>query len=93
MLQNFFESEDNYVGALSVVLHYSKALTAALSSSQPVLTKEEISCIFFHIPQLHFHHAEFLQNIKSIKLVESNLIQVFMKTKFRLQLIEETLLF
>ncbi|KZS09651.1 putative Active breakpoint cluster region-related protein [Daphnia magna] len=76
VLQNFFDSEENYVGALNVVLHYSKALTAALMSSQPVLTKEEIACIFFHIPQLHFNHSEFLQNIKSIKLVDSNLIQV-----------------
>jgi hypothetical protein len=76
VVQNFFDSEENYVGALNVVLHYSKALTAALTSSQPVLTKEEIACIFFHIPQLHFKHSEFLQSIKSIKLVDSNLIQV-----------------
>ncbi|XP_046636503.1 active breakpoint cluster region-related protein-like [Daphnia pulicaria] len=76
VLQNFFDSEENYVGALNVVLHYSKALTAALNSSQPVLTKEEIACIFFHIPQLHFNHSEFLQSIKSIKLVDSNLIQI-----------------
>lgn len=76
VLQNFFESEENYVAALYVLLHYSKALTAALTSSQPVISKEEIACIFFHIPHLHSHHSEFLQHIKSIKLGDTNLMQV-----------------
>lgn len=76
MLQNFFESEENYVRALNVVLHYSKALTAALTSSQPVISKDEIAGIFFHIPQLHNHHSDFLQRIKNIKLEDSNLHQV-----------------
>lgn len=76
MLQNFFDSEENYVAALNVVLHYSKALTAALNSSQPVIAKEEIACIFFHIPELYLHHSEFLQQIKSSKVADWNLIQV-----------------
>ncbi len=76
VLQNFFDSEENYVAALNVVLHYSKALTAALNSSQPVIAKEEIACIFFHIPELYLHHSEFLQQIKSSKVADWNLIQV-----------------
>lgn len=76
VLQNFLESEENYVGALNVVLHYSKAITAALNSSQPVLTKDEISCIFHHVPQLHGKHSEFLQQLKHSSVAEWNLIQV-----------------
>lgn len=73
------------MGALNVVLNYSKALKAALNSSQPVLSKEEIDCIFFHIPELHLHHSEFLKHIKNVKLTDSNLIQVSLGSglKFR----------
>ena len=76
VLQNFFDSEENYVAALNVLLHYSKALLAAVTSSQPVITKEEISCIFFHVPELYLHHSEFLTQIKCTKVAEWNLIQV-----------------
>jgi len=76
VLQNFFDSEEIYVGALSVCLQYSKALTVSLNSSQPIISKEEISCIFFHIPQLHSHHSEFLQKFKAAKLTDWNLAHV-----------------
>ena len=76
VLQNFFDSEEIYVGALSVCLQYSKALTLSLSSSQPIISKEEINCIFFHIPQLYSLHSEFLQKFKATKLTDWNLIHV-----------------
>lgn len=78
VLQNFFDGEESYVAALNVMLHYSKALTAALNSSQPVITREEIACIFFQIPKLYLHHSEFLHQIKSSKVTEWNLIQVLL---------------
>ena len=76
ILKNFVDCEDVYVDALSVAIQYSKALTANITSSQPVISQDEITCIFFQIPELYRHHSEFLQLLRMAESNEWNMTQV-----------------
>ena len=57
ILNSIVESEAIYLECLSVSLQYMKAMRVTLTTTQPVIPKEDFEIIFFKVPELHeFHH-------------------------------------
>lgn len=65
ILRNIIGSETDYVGWLSVLIKYMKAIQATLSTSQRIATETELNTIFYKIPDLHTLHSTFLDDLKS----------------------------
>lgn len=65
IVQSIITSEESYVECLNKMVKYMKAINATLTTSQPVITKEENQTIFFKIEDIYNVHNEFLKNLKS----------------------------
>ncbi|XP_037294448.1 active breakpoint cluster region-related protein isoform X2 [Manduca sexta] len=65
IITSIIESETVYVECLYVMEKYMNAIKATLSTSQPVITEEEFSTIFYKISELHELHKNFLEGLKN----------------------------
>nr|XP_045609928.1 active breakpoint cluster region-related protein-like isoform X2 [Procambarus clarkii]XP_045609929.1 active breakpoint cluster region-related protein-like isoform X2 [Procambarus clarkii]XP_045609930.1 active breakpoint cluster region-related protein-like isoform X2 [Procambarus clarkii] len=64
IISSIVESETIYLECLDVVLQYMKALKATLTTSQPVISPDDFSTVFYRITELHAAHSEFLEGLK-----------------------------
>ncbi len=64
ILNSIVDSEAIYLEGLSVMLQYMKAMKVTMSTSQPVIPKEDFEIIFYKIPDLHELHYTFLESLK-----------------------------
>ena len=64
ILNSIVDSEAAYLECLSVVLQYMKAMKVTLTTSQPVIPREEFDAIFFKIPELHDLHFAFHESLR-----------------------------
>merc|ERR1719410_2912122 len=64
ILNSIVESEAIYLECLSVSLQYMKAMKVTLSTTQPVIPKEDFDVIFFKVPELHEFHHHFHESLK-----------------------------
>ncbi|KAG7489339.1 breakpoint cluster region protein [Solea senegalensis] len=59
VLSGILASEETYLGHLEALLIPMKPLKAAATTSQPMLTIQQIETIFFKVPELHEIHKDF----------------------------------
>uniref|UniRef100_A0A3Q3N4C2 Uncharacterized protein n=1 Tax=Mastacembelus armatus TaxID=205130 RepID=A0A3Q3N4C2_9TELE len=59
VLSGILASEETYLSHLEALLIPMKPLRAAATTSQPMLTIQEIETIFFKVPELHEIHKDF----------------------------------
>ncbi|XP_069939387.1 active breakpoint cluster region-related protein-like isoform X2 [Cherax quadricarinatus] len=64
IISSIVESETIYLECLDVVLQYMKALKATLTTSQPVISPDDFSTVFYRITELHAAHSDFLDGLK-----------------------------
>ncbi|XP_063603543.1 breakpoint cluster region protein-like isoform X1 [Penaeus indicus] len=64
IISSIVESETIYLECLDVVLQYMKALKATLTTSQPVISPDDFSTVFYRISELHAAHSAFLQGLR-----------------------------
>ncbi|KAB7504174.1 Breakpoint cluster region protein [Armadillidium nasatum] len=64
IISSILESETIYLECLDVVLQYMKALKATLTTSQPVISPDDFSTVFYRIPELHAAHSSFLKGLR-----------------------------
>ncbi len=64
ILNSIVENEAIYLEGLSVVLQYMKAMKVTMSTSQPVIPREDFDVIFYKIPELHELHYTFHESLK-----------------------------
>ena len=64
ILNSMVDSEAAYLECLSVMLQYMKAMKVTLTTSQPVIPREEFDVIFYKIPDLHDLHFTFHESLK-----------------------------
>ena len=64
ILNSIVDSEAAYLECLSVVLQYMKAMKVTLTTSQPVIPRDEFDAIFYKIPELHDLHFTFHESLK-----------------------------
>ncbi|XP_051829347.1 breakpoint cluster region protein isoform X1 [Antechinus flavipes] len=63
VLSAILDSEKTYLGHLEALLLPMKPLKAAATTSQPVLTGQQIETIFFNVPELYEIHKEFYDGL------------------------------
>ncbi|XP_072455715.1 breakpoint cluster region protein isoform X1 [Notamacropus eugenii] len=63
VLSAILDSEKTYLGHLEALLLPMKPLKAAATTSQPVLTGQQIDTIFFKVPELYEIHKEFYDGL------------------------------
>ncbi|KAK7800420.1 hypothetical protein U0070_009996 [Myodes glareolus] len=63
VLSGILASEETYLGHLEALLLPMKPLKAAATTSQPVLTSQQIETIFFKVPELYEIHKEFYDGL------------------------------
>ncbi|XP_061459012.1 breakpoint cluster region protein isoform X2 [Rhineura floridana] len=63
VLSGILASEETYLGHLEALLLPMKPLKAAATTSQPVLTSQQIETIFFKVPELHEIHKDFYDGL------------------------------
>ncbi|XP_051956190.1 breakpoint cluster region protein isoform X1 [Xyrauchen texanus] len=63
VLSGILASEETYLSHLEVLLLPMKPLKAAATTSQPVLTVQQIETIFFKVPELYEIHKEFYDGL------------------------------
>uniref|UniRef100_A0A4X2LZ63 BCR activator of RhoGEF and GTPase n=1 Tax=Vombatus ursinus TaxID=29139 RepID=A0A4X2LZ63_VOMUR len=63
VLSAILDSEKTYLGHLEALLLPMKPLKAAATTSQPVLTGQQIETIFFKVPELYDIHKEFYDGL------------------------------
>lgn len=63
IISSIISSERLYVECLNKMVKYMKAINATLTTSQPVITKEEYQTIFFKIEDLYNVHNNFLNQL------------------------------
>ncbi|XP_074055766.1 breakpoint cluster region protein [Macrotis lagotis] len=63
VLSAILDSERTYLGHLEALLLPMKPLKAAATTSQPVLTGQQIETIFFKVPELYEIHKEFYDGL------------------------------
>ncbi|XP_076364187.1 active breakpoint cluster region-related protein-like [Tachypleus tridentatus] len=64
IINNIIESESIYVDCLRTLHQYMKALKSNITTSQPLLSLEDLNTIFYKIPDLHDIHFQFLEKLK-----------------------------
>ncbi|XP_045130593.1 active breakpoint cluster region-related protein-like isoform X3 [Portunus trituberculatus] len=64
IISSIVESETIYLECLDVVLQYMKALKATLTTSQPMISPDDFSTVFYRITELHAAHSDFLNGLK-----------------------------
>lgn len=50
---------------ITIFWQYMKAIHAAVTTSQPIATENEINTIFYKIPELYSLHSNFLETLKN----------------------------
>ncbi|XP_038618376.1 breakpoint cluster region protein [Tachyglossus aculeatus] len=63
VLSGILASEETYLSHLEALLLPMKPLKAAATTSQPVLTNQQIETIFFKVPELYEIHKEFYDRL------------------------------
>ncbi|XP_028852994.1 breakpoint cluster region protein [Denticeps clupeoides] len=63
VLSGILASEETYLGHLEALLLPMKPLRAAATTSQPVLSLQQIETIFFKVPELHEIHKDFYDGL------------------------------
>ncbi|XP_066221620.1 breakpoint cluster region protein isoform X1 [Saccopteryx leptura] len=63
VLSGILASEETYLSHLEALLLPMKPLKAAATTSQPVLTSQQIETIFFKVPELYEIHKEFYDRL------------------------------
>ncbi|XP_067911562.1 PH_BCR_vertebrate and RhoGAP_Bcr domain-containing protein isoform X2 [Heterodontus francisci] len=63
VLSGILASEETYLNHLEALLLPMKPLKAAATTSQPVLTNQQIETIFFKVPELYEIHKEFYDGL------------------------------
>ncbi|CAO2608407.1 Breakpoint cluster region protein [Lemmus lemmus] len=63
VLSGILASEETYLSHLEALLLPMKPLKAAATTSQPVLTSQQIETIFFKVPELYEIHKEFYDGL------------------------------
>ncbi|TRY60438.1 hypothetical protein DNTS_028885, partial [Danionella cerebrum] len=63
VLSGILASEETYLSHLEALLLPMKPLKAAATTSQPVLTVQQIETIFFKVPELYEIHKEFYDGL------------------------------
>ncbi|XP_057212546.1 PH_BCR_vertebrate and RhoGAP_Bcr domain-containing protein [Triplophysa rosa] len=63
VLSGILASEETYLSHLEALLLPMKPLKAAATTSQPVLTLQQIETIFFKVPELHEIHKDFYDGL------------------------------
>ncbi|KAK9391427.1 breakpoint cluster region protein [Crotalus adamanteus] len=63
VLSGILASEETYLGHLEALLLPMKPLKAAATTSQPVLTSQQIETIFFKVPELYEIHKDFYDGL------------------------------
>lgn len=64
ILTSILDSEAVYLEALTVMLQYMKAMKVTLSTTQPVIPKEDFEIIFYRVPELRDLHYTFHDSLK-----------------------------
>ncbi|PSN30679.1 hypothetical protein C0J52_20850 [Blattella germanica] len=67
IIASIIESETAYLECLNIMLQYMKAIKATLTTSQPVISEDEFSTMFYKIPELHALHQNFLDGLKLLQ--------------------------
>ncbi|KAI1898809.1 hypothetical protein AGOR_G00076180 [Albula goreensis] len=65
VLISILTSEEQYLSELETLLMPMKALRAAASTSQPVLSSQQVQTVFFQVPELRDLHQEFYTALKA----------------------------
>ncbi|XP_051951066.1 breakpoint cluster region protein-like [Xyrauchen texanus] len=63
VLSGILASEETYLSHLEALLLPMKPLKAAATTSQPMLTLQQIETIFFKVPELHEIHKDFFDGL------------------------------
>uniref|UniRef100_A0A8C6YG57 BCR activator of RhoGEF and GTPase n=1 Tax=Naja naja TaxID=35670 RepID=A0A8C6YG57_NAJNA len=63
VLSGILASEETYLGHLEALLLPMKPLKAAATTSQPVLSSQQIETIFFKVPELYEIHKDFYDGL------------------------------
>uniref|UniRef100_A0A3B5JW12 BCR activator of RhoGEF and GTPase n=1 Tax=Takifugu rubripes TaxID=31033 RepID=A0A3B5JW12_TAKRU len=63
VLSGILASEETYISQLEALLIPMKPLRAAATTSQPMLTIQQIETIFFKVPELHEIHKDFYDGL------------------------------
>ncbi|XP_016118034.1 breakpoint cluster region protein-like [Sinocyclocheilus grahami] len=63
VLSGILASEEAYLSHLEALLLPMKPLKAAATTSQPMLTLQQIETIFFKVPELHEIHKDFYDGL------------------------------
>ncbi|KAI4897053.1 hypothetical protein NFI96_011402 [Prochilodus magdalenae] len=66
VLREILASEETYLSELETLLTPMKALRASASTSQPVLSVEQVQTVFYQLPELRDLHREFHSSLKAI---------------------------
>ncbi|XP_055304144.1 active breakpoint cluster region-related protein isoform X2 [Sitodiplosis mosellana] len=76
IVSSIITSETFYVECLTKMLHYMKAMAATLTTSRPVISRNELQTMFFKVEELHVVHSEFLTSLKNKIANESRDIHI-----------------
>ncbi|XP_064619190.1 active breakpoint cluster region-related protein-like isoform X2 [Lineus longissimus] len=66
VITSILESEKLYLDCLGILRQYMKSLQAAEKTSQPVLPIEDISVIFFRLPEIYDIHEAFYDQLQPL---------------------------
>uniref|UniRef100_A0A8C9W031 Si:dkey-33c9.6 n=1 Tax=Scleropages formosus TaxID=113540 RepID=A0A8C9W031_SCLFO len=64
VLQNILKHEQQYLSELETLLTPMKALKASASTSQPVLSSQQVETLFYQVPELRDLHRDFYSRLR-----------------------------
>lgn len=73
IIDSMIESETYYVDCLNTLVQYMKAIKSTIGTTLPLISPEDLSTIFYKIPDLHTIHCQFLDGLKRLNSPEKSL--------------------
>lgn len=70
IIDSMIESETYYVDCLGTLVQYMKAIKSSIGTSSALISPEDLSTIFYKIPDLHSIHCQFLDGLKRLNSPE-----------------------
>ena len=72
IIDSMIESETYYVDCLNTLVQYMKAIKSTIGTTSPLISPEDLSTIFYKIPDLHSIHCQFLDGLKLLSNPEKS---------------------
>lgn len=72
IISSITESEVAYVDCLNTLLSYMKAIKSTIGTTHPLVSAEDVSIIFYKIPELHSIHCQFLVGLKKLQGIDGS---------------------